>query len=125
LQTILRLVLAIQNHRAQGDWNLVLRLNVKNGDLYYYAILDDCNDYLTPQTRNAAFCDAFNGLTRSVAEKVIEILHVEYEDEISHTINFDKMPYSNDSMLNFTEEIRRDEDGNIIAYVIKRINEEE
>lgn len=91
-----------------------LRLNVKNGDLYYYAILDDCNDYFTVQTFNAAFCDAHNGLTRCVAEKVIEIFHVEYEDEFkNHIINLDKMPYSNNFKPIFTEEIRRDKDGKL------------
>ena len=98
-----------------------LRQNVKKSDLYYYAILDDYKNYLTVQTYNAAFCDAFNGLTRSVAEKVIEILHVEYEEELkNHIINFDKMPHSNDSMPKFRDEIVRDEDGNIITYVLKR-----
>lgn len=98
-----------------------LRQNVKNSDLYYYAILDDYKNYLTVQTYNAAFCDAFNGLTRSVAEKVIEILHVEYEEELkNHIINFDKMPHSNDSMPKFRDEIVRDENGNIITYVLKR-----
>ena len=93
--------------------------NVKNGDLYYYAILDDYKNYLTVQTYNAAFCDAFNGLTRSVAEKVIEILHIEYEDELkNHIINFDKMPHSN-AMPRFRDEIKYDKDGNIIAYVLK------
>jgi hypothetical protein len=93
--------------------------NVKNNDSYYYAILDDCNDYLIVQASNAAFCDAYNGLTRSVAEKVIEILHVEYEDELkNHIINFDNMPISNEKPK-FTEEIRRDKEGNITAYVLK------
>lgn len=96
-----------------------LRQNVKEGDLYYYAILDNCNNYLTPQTYNAAFCNVNNGLTRSVAEKVIEILHVEYEDELkNHIINIDKMPYSN-AMPRFRDEIKYDKDGNIIAYVLK------
>ena len=76
-----------------------LRLNVKECDLYYYAILNSCNNFFTAQTRNAAFCDVYNGLTRSVAEKVIEILHIEYEDELKNNIiNLDKMPYSSPSI---------------------------
>ena len=81
--------------------------------------MDDSIDYLTVQTYNAVFCDANNGLTRSVAEKVIKILHVEYEDELkNHIINFDNMPISNEKPK-FTEEIRRDKEGNITAYVLK------
>ena len=76
-----------------NEW---LRKNNKRGSLYYYAILDDVIDFLTTQSGYIAPCNPQDGLTRGVADKVIEILHVEYEEEMrENIINFDKMPHSN------------------------------
>ena len=75
-----------------------LKQNVKREDLYYYAILDDDVYFLTHQAQYAAFCNPFNGLTKELAERVIEILHLEYEEEMNHIINIDKMPHSNNQI---------------------------
>ena len=76
-----------------NEW---LRNNIKSGCLYYYAILDDVIDFLTTQSDYIAPCDPQDGLTRDVADKVIGILHLDYEEERSENIiNFDNMPLSN------------------------------
>lgn len=55
-----------------NEW---LRNNVKMGDPYYYAILDDEVDYLATHSDYAVLCNPQNGLTRKKADKIIEILH--------------------------------------------------
>ena len=43
-----------------------------------------------------ALCNVSDGLTRTIAEKVIEILNIEYEEDMKNNIiNIDKMPHSN------------------------------
>ena len=69
-----------------------LRQNVKMGDLYFYAILGDSIDYLFYQAKFVASCNVVNGLTKSVAEKIVDILYTEFGRD--SMINFDKMPHS-------------------------------
>ena len=75
-----------------------LEQNVKEGTSYFYAILDDEYELLARQLHYLVPSDIQNGLTRELADKVIEKLHIDYEDEINnHIINFDHMPLSNDT----------------------------
>ncbi len=93
-----------------------LRLNVKSDDRYFYAILDDDTNYFPFQASNAVFCDVYNGITRNEAERVIEILHVGYEDEVKdNIINFDIMPHSNNSKPHLDAVIHEDGRTNLIG----------
>ena len=82
-----------------------LKQNVNREDLYYYAILDDNIHFSTHQAQYAAFCNPCDGLTKELAKRVIEILHVEYEEEIKHIINLDKMPHSNNPIRHLDVDI--------------------
>ena len=86
-----------------------LKQNEKKGDLYYYAILDDNVYFLTHQTQYAVSCNPCDGLTKELAERVIDILHLEYEEEeLNHIINLDKMPHSNDPIRHLDAVIYED-----------------